>query len=344
MNSKLQKAWAGAVMTIVTTITFSAEAIPVNYQITPEGVRLENVSPNCPLIYDNDWWFDTPDKNYLWAKATLGQADLRGSIVTRDLWNWENGYQFTLKAGMEDAEKSISIARRSGLRNIPDAVAGADKAFARPASSKIEDTPIVASVGSSLIVQEARKASPQKPLLIFVGGPLNTVANAYLIDPSIANKIVVFMTDLRGYNGKDAWANYIVASRCRLINYGAHIWWPQRPSAPVMPLESFTVLPKNPMTDDVFRIAKWFWERSTKAKPDRDDGFADGAPLFLVFNPKTWKRVQKQSVNAVFGLVDVDTETYDVLDAREVDYQLMSEEFFKTLADQAVYQAPTTAP
>lgn len=316
---------------------FSAQAAPMVYETTPQGLQIEGVNSTCPMIYDNDWWFDTPDKNYLWAKATQGQADLRGNIVTRDLWNWENGYQFTLKEGLEDAEKSIAIARRSGLKNIPDPIAGSEWAFARPASGKIEDTKIVPSAGSDLIVKEARQATPQKPLLLFVGGPLNTVANAVLIDPSIADKMVVLMTDLRGYNGKDAWANYIAASRCRLINYGAHIWWPQRPQPPVMPLERFKKLPENEMTDDILRIAKWFWERSSKAKPDRDDGFADGAPIFLIFNPQTWKRVQKQRINGVFGVRDVENEPFDLLDAREVDYQLMSDEFFKTLANPALY-------
>jgi hypothetical protein len=179
------------------------------------------------MIYDNDWWSDTPDKNYLWAKASLGQANLRANIVTRDMWDWQKGYLYKLQQGMEDARKSIAMARRSGLKGIPDPVGGCDRVFSRPGSGRIEDTVIVRSDGSDLIVAEARKAGPEKPLLIFVGGPLNTVANAYLTDPSIADSMVIFMTDLQGYNGKDQWANYVVASRCKLVNYGAHVWWPQ---------------------------------------------------------------------------------------------------------------------
>ena len=310
----------------------------VKFQVTKGGFTIEGVDSTCPMIYDNDWWFDTPDKNYLWAKASLGAADLRGNIVTRDMWDWQKGYLYKLEQGMKDARKSIAIARRSGLKNVPDPVPGCDRVFERPKSGKIEDTNIVRNPGSHLIVAEARKATPHKPLLVFVGGPLNTVANAYLSDPSIADRMIVFMTDLRGYNGKDPWANYIVATRCKLVNYGAHIWWPQRPDPPVMPLERFKELPRNEMTDDIQRIARWFWERSTKKDhPTRDDGFGDGAGIFLVFNPRTWLAVQRQKVTGVFGLRDVPGGPYDVLDARKLDYRLMTEDFFSTLKNPALY-------
>jgi hypothetical protein len=299
---------------------------------------LRGVDGDNPVVYDNDWWFDTPDKNYLWARASLGQANLRGNIVTRDLWDWKKGYHYTLQQGMEDAEKSIAIARRSGLRNIPDPVPGCDRAFEKPATGLTKDTEVIPSAGSELIVAEARRATRDKPLLVFVGGPLNTVANAYLSDPSIAERMVVFMTDLRGYNGQDPWANYIVAKHCRLVNYGAHVWWPQRPEPPVMPLERFTDLPQNEMTQDVQRIAKWFWQRSTRAeKPDRDDGFADGAPIFYFFNHKTWLSVQPQEVTGVFDVRDTDRPSFDLLDARRLDYRLMTEDFFRTLGNPAVY-------
>ena len=320
-----------------------ADARPVKYQIDEKGLRIEGVSADCPMIYDNDWWFDTPDKNFLWALASIRQANLRANIVTRDLWNWEKGYQFRLQEGLDDATKSIGIARRSGLRNVPDAIAGCDRAFARPKSGRIEDMEVIRSAGSEKIVEEAMKATSQRPLLVFVGRPLNTVANAVLMDPSIAERMVVFMTDLRGYNGKDPWANHIVAAKCKLINYGAHVWWPQRPEPPAMPLERFAELPANEQTADLLRIATWFWDRSTKKdKPDRDDGFADGAPIFLVFDPTTWKGVMRQKVTGVFDVADLadDAAEFDVLDARKLDYGRMTAGFFLTFQDPGVYKAP----
>ena len=328
-----QEDWA-----LLLTSADVTQAARIQYTITADGLNIEGIGADNPLIYDNDWWFDTPDKNYLWAKAALGQATLRGNIVTRDMWDWRKGYLYKLQQGMDDAAKSIGIARRSGLTGIPDAVPGCDRAFDQPANRRIEDTRVVPSKGSELIVVEARKATPDKPLVVFVGGPLNTVANAYLMDPSIADRMVVFMTDLRGYNGKDPWANYIVATRCKLINYGAHIWWPQRPEPPVMPLERFEGLPQNEMTADIHRMAKWFWDRSTKTdKPDRDDGFADGAPIFWFFNHRTWLAVQPQRVAGVFSVEGTDDDAFDLLDARSLDYRLMTEDFFEILRNPAVY-------
>ena len=30
-------------------------------------LRLKGVGPDNPILYDNDWWFDVFDNNYLWA-------------------------------------------------------------------------------------------------------------------------------------------------------------------------------------------------------------------------------------------------------------------------------------
>ena len=61
------------------------------------GDAIQGISPDCPIIYDNDWWKDVPDASYLWAKASLGEADLRGNIVSRDMWEWKSGYKFSMK-------------------------------------------------------------------------------------------------------------------------------------------------------------------------------------------------------------------------------------------------------
>ena len=144
----------------------------VGYAVTARGLEISGLDQDNPLIYDNDWWFDTPDKNYLWAKASLGQANL----------------------------------------------------------------------------------------------------------------------------------------------------------------------PQNEMTQDVQRIAKWFWDRSTRQeKPDRDDGFADGAPIFYFFHHRTWLAVQPQKVTGVFTVQDTTNQYPDLLDARKLDDGLMTEELFRTLKDPAAY-------
>jgi hypothetical protein len=217
------------------------------------------------------------------------------------------------------------------MNNVPDPVAGADVMLSRPASGIIEDTGPVNSPGSDLIVTEARLASPQKPLLIFVGGQLTTIASAYLTDPSIADRMVILATSIFNYNDTDAWANYILSKRCKLINFGDDPWWPQPPQTPMMPLARFDELPDSEIKDELLRLATLFSERSTRPdNPIRDDGLADGAGLMLVFNPLTWKAVEKLQVSEPFEPVPVTSDPYDILDASEVDFDLMREEFFNT--------------
>lgn len=293
--------------------------------------RLKSLPSDCPIVYDNDWLQDTPDIYYLLLKASHGEARLRGLVLTKD--QWDNDRLYKVEQGLADFRKTLDVAGRSGLTGLPEIEVGAPKRLSRPTSGVVEDTDPELSAGARRIIGEARQATPEKPLVVLVGGPISTVASAYLAAPEIADRLIVLMTDLQGYNGADHWANYIVASRCQLANYGANpAWWPQRPQPPVMPLERFRELPATPLTADVERIAKAFWQRSTRSeKPDRDDGFADGAGMFLLFRPESWRAARKMKITGIFSTREADGDDYDYLDATELDYQAMTDEFFREL-------------
>jgi hypothetical protein len=62
-----------------------------DHTVGERAVRLKGVGPDNPIVYDNDWWFDVFDNNYLWAQTSLGRAKLRGNIVSRDMWDWQKG-------------------------------------------------------------------------------------------------------------------------------------------------------------------------------------------------------------------------------------------------------------
>ncbi|MHB1556364.1 MAG: glycoside hydrolase family 140 protein [Isosphaeraceae bacterium] len=294
--------------------------------------ELRRLPADCPVVYDNDWLGDTNDDEYLLARAHLGKANLRGFILSKD--EWDHGRQYRVEDGRKDFEHDLAIARRAGFHNVPELTIGADRLLQRPASGKVEDSRPVASAGTDLIVREARRASPEKPLVVIVGGPLGTVASAYLSDPSIAGRMVVMMTDIDGYNGTDPWANYIVATRCKLVNFGASpLWWPQRPDPPVMPPVRFDRLPNSEITRSMKEVARRFWDRSTrKQKPDRDDGFGDGAGTFLLYRPETWTGVKKVRVTAAWSHQDAPEGESHYLDATGIDPRLMTEEFFGTFA------------
>ncbi|MHB1308559.1 MAG: hypothetical protein ACYC23_15880 [Limisphaerales bacterium] len=328
-----------AVAAILTALLLTQlSAAPVDHTIGPEGLRIRGVGPDNPIIYDNDWWWDTPDKNYLYTLASLGKARLVGQIASRDLWDAAKGYHYSIEDSLKEARKWTEMARQSGLKNLPNPAQGADRVFVRPITGRIEDTVPRPCEGAYLIVAEARKASPEKPLLIFVGGPLNTVANALLTDPSITNRIIVFMTDIRGYNGQDPWANWIVSKWAPLVNFGAEYWWPQRPQPPVLPIDRCRQLPDCELNRDLTGLAQKFWDRSTRQeKPDRDDGFADGAPVFLPFQPRTWLGVRRLRAEEVFQPKETTERQYDYLDATQCDFGLMTEEFFRIVGNPDAY-------
>lgn len=293
----------------------SALAESPKHHVTEGRLVLDDVSPECPIIYDNDWWKDVPDAAYLWAKASLRQADLRGNIVTRDMWNWQGGFTYKLEQGMRDARSLLEAARKSGLRNISDPIPGANEALRRPESGKIEETKFTCTPGSDLIVREARQASREKPLLVFVGGPCTTVAVAYLTDPSIVERMIVFQIDGGAYNGKDSWSWEIVKQRCQFVNWARGYFWgdwsrwnPDR----------FEKLPQNRLGNALREYAN-----SDLGKANQ---WGDGAWMFAVFDPRSITKADDYDGVAI------------TVPREGTNVEAMEDEFFKTMTDPAVYR------
>ena len=312
-----------------------AFGIVPEYTLTEQGVVLKGVGADNPILYDNDWWFDVFDNNYLWAQASLGKADLRGNIVTLDMWDWQKGYLYKMQQCVDDATKALKLARDSGLRNIPDLTLGSDRVLERPASGRIEDTVPQPTPGSRLIVAEARKASPQKPLLIIAGGALTTVANALLADPDIAPNIVVFglTVSYYGYNGKDGWSTYIVAKKALLVEWATRSFW-DRDS--VFTAAHFDVLPDNPFTADM--------KRFIRTPLGRANQLGDGAPLVWLYNPKCWRGVKLRKAvwrGPATDFVEVaEGEPADVLDIPKArtDLEECRKEFFRVLTHPDLFR------
>ncbi len=305
------------------------------FEVTENGVQLKNVGPSNPIIYDNDWWFDVFDNNYLWAQVSLGHADLRANIVTRDMWDWQKGYLYKMEACVKDAKKALKLARNSGLRNIPDLTLGSDRILKRPESGLIKDTKTYSTAGSRLIIKEALKASPKKPLLIICGGPLTTVANALLEKPEISPNIIVFSLTVAsyGYNGKDAWSPYIVAKKAKLVDWATGSFWDKNS---VFTKEHFKGLPQNPFCQDMKRLIQ--------SNLGQANQLGDGAPLVWLWKNSCWKNaVRRKAVWAgrypKFEVVKAG-ESADVLDIPKAKTDLVAsrKEFFRVLTQKAVYQ------
>jgi len=312
-------------------LTGNAMAVVPDYTVSEGAVRIKGVDGTNPIVYDNDWWFDVFDNNYLWAQVSLGRAKLVANIVSRDMWDWEKGYHYPMQRCIEDARKALKVARESGLRNIPDITIGSDCVLVAPQSGRIEDTVSHPSDGSHLIVREARKALPDRPLVIVAGGPLTTIANAILTDPDVAGNIVVFglTVSYYGYNGKDGWSAYIVAKRARLVEWATQSFWEK---GSVFRPEHFKNLPDNPFCNEMKVLIR------------TDLGLAnqlgDGAPLVWLYDPKCWTGARTRK--AVWRGKAVDFEQSsdgDVLDIPRdwTDLQRCRKEFFRVIENPRVF-------
>ncbi len=327
---------------LLTTMDVLLNATPVQAIVPEHEVRdgrvyLKGVGPDNPIIYDNDWWFDVFDNNYLWAQVSLGQADLRGNIVSRDMWDWEKGYLYPMQRCLDDGAKALQLARHSGLKKIPDLTRGADEVLHRPASGHIGDSVVKQTAGSDLIITEARNATPAKPLVIISGGPLTTIASALILAPDIADRIVVFniLVSHYGYNGKDGWSGYIVAKKTRYVEWGGRSFWEKNS---VFTAKDFESLPKNPFCDDMRRLIK--------DNLGQVNQLGDGAPLVWLFNPKCWTGVEVQRAEYKGKAVEFSPvssgEAGDllVIPRNQTDLGQCREEFFRVLHDPALFPTP----
>lgn len=318
------------------TIALQALAIAPRCSTDNNSIHIENINSDNPLIYDNDWWFDVFDKNYLFAQASLGNANLRGLIVSRDMWDWQKGYLYRFEQCWEDAQKAINLARQAGLKNIPDPVRGSDRVLMRPDSGRIEDTKPHSSPGSNLIISEARKASSRKPLIIVCGGPLTTVANALLIAPEIASNIIVFnLTVNGGYNGKDAWSVYIVTRRAPYVDWGGGEFWDKDS---VFTIDDFKSLPDNPFTLEMKRLI---------ATPlGRANQLGDGAPLLWLWQPSCWraaapyKSIWRNNVVQFEPTASEKEADLLVIPKSATDLKSCRQEFFRVLNNPALFKQP----
>ncbi len=169
----------------------------------------------CPVFYDNDDHRDVYTDEFLMALAHLGEIRLVGFTTTYAPNPRE--YELFVRGRAEIA----AIARRSGLRNVPNALPGTNQKLQRPSSNRPEDTVPLNLPASRALIAEARKCTPEKPLVFLTGGQLTVVADAWLLAPDIQDRVVVaglFGAPGRDYNASlDAWAWTIVMSKFRVF-------------------------------------------------------------------------------------------------------------------------------
>jgi hypothetical protein len=184
------------------------------------------VDERNPILLLNDSVDDNWQGEYAVLLANSGGPALAGFVVNTSPNSPEIDVNVAGWRGL------VAAARASGLGGIPDPTTSIGPPLVRPASGQIDDTAPNRSEGARLIVEASRRLSlPYRPLVVVTGGRLTDVADAYLVDRTVAERIVVVSSlgtttasgaAMSAPNGEmDPWADVIVTSRFRFVQVSA---------------------------------------------------------------------------------------------------------------------------
>ena len=218
------------------------------------------VDERNPIVLVNDGAADNWQGEYAVLLANGGGPPLAGIVVNKSM-AWPD-----LDANVAGWRELVSAARASGLRNIPDPLASVGPPLVRPASGDVDATSPNRSEGARFIVDASNRLGlPYRPLVVVTGGALTDVADAYLIDRTVAERIVVVSSlglvnasgaEMGIPNGElDPWADTIVASRLRYVQVSA--FYSQLDDVPAA---SVSRLPANPLGARIAAKQPGLWE------------------------------------------------------------------------------------
>lgn len=184
------------------------------------------VDERSAVVVVNDGARDNWQGEYAALLGGSGQFRFVGLVV-----NSSAEYP-SVETNVSGYRQIIAAARDSGLRALPDPVASIAPALSRPDSGNIDDTAPNRSEGARLLVQAAATyGTTTHPLVAATGGALTDVADAYLMDPSISDRLVVVASLGNGETrddtfdpngGRDLWATVIVMSRLRTVQVNSY--------------------------------------------------------------------------------------------------------------------------
>jgi hypothetical protein len=240
------------------------------------------VDDRNPVLLCNDGAYDNWQGEYAVLMASEGTLSLAGIVINTSP-NSSN-----LSDNMAGWQTMIDAARRSGLNNIPDPKASNGRNLVRPSDGKIDSTVPNNSDGAAFIGEKSKELShPYRPLVVVTGGRLTDVADAYLMDPTLADRIVVVASlgnatkdgGAMGIpNGEmDTWADVIVAQRLRYVQVSA--FYDQTADLPTS-----LQLPNNPFTS---------WMRAKQTDVFNDIKAADQVAVVALGIPSFASAVSK---------------------------------------------------
>lgn len=214
---------------------YQGSALKANLQSAVSNAGTLNVDPlpfdtTCPFIWENDANSDVFDLELVMALANNGVINLVGISQS------PQPYQ----TNCEDLQAIVNLARQIGWVHIPDATVLGNyyrTALMHPADDSIDSTAPIDTACSEMITNKVLTlGTASKPVVIAMGGPMTTVASAYLLasqagrGAEFASKCVIIAgigggsggsvdaNTLSAYNAaQDAWAVYVCLQRLRVV-------------------------------------------------------------------------------------------------------------------------------
>ncbi len=191
----------------------------------PRGVL--PVDERNPIVLCNDGFSDNWQGEYAMLFASTGSLTLAG-IVINDGWPWTD-----LNDNITGWRQMVAAARDSGLQNVPDPIASTGPSLVQPDDNNIDSTAPNRSEGALFIIDAARRLSqPFRPLVVVTGGRLTDVADAYLMDHTLPERVVVVASlgaattdgaEMGVPNGElDTWADIVVAQKFRYVQISTY--------------------------------------------------------------------------------------------------------------------------
>ena len=165
------------------------------------SLRFAHCPPRCfssSLILSNDGPSDNWHGEYAVLLAHAGGPALAGIVVST------GGMWFDLDANFNGWQELVTRARESGLASVPDPIRSASAPLERPDDGNIDSTAANDSEGARFIVQKSSELSrPDRPVVVSTGGRLTDVADAYLIDPTVTERVIVVASLGTGFSGSE---------------------------------------------------------------------------------------------------------------------------------------------
>ncbi|HEX6278334.1 MAG TPA: hypothetical protein VFZ53_35050 [Polyangiaceae bacterium] len=210
------------------------------------------VGPENPVIVTNDGPSDNWQGEFALLLARAAGRPLAGLLVSA------GGSWYDLDANVAGWQDLVDRARQSGIGDIPDPIRSASAPLVKPGDGAIDSTTPNDSEGARFIVETSLSLGrPERPLVVATGGRLTDVADAYLLDPGVVERVVVVASLGTGFEGgekvarmgvpngeMDPWADVIVAQRFRYVQVSAY--YDQRADVPP---ERLGELPANAFGD-----------------------------------------------------------------------------------------------